>query len=74
MDGDRGYQHRRAVEDSWHIYDGTDKTFFYINFGGTWSRNPVDSFATVPTQAERTGATSHGNRMILLLYNNTFQI
>ena len=32
-----------------HVYDGTDKTFFFINFGGTWSRNPVDSFATVPT-------------------------
>ena len=38
-----------------HIYDGTDKTFFYLNFGGTWSRSPVDSFATVPTLAERMG-------------------
>ncbi len=38
-----------------HVYDGTDKTFFYINFGGTWARSPVDSFATVPTPAELQG-------------------
>jgi hypothetical protein len=42
-----------------HVYDGTDKTFFYINFGGTWSRNPVDSFSTVPTPAERAGQFSN---------------
>ncbi len=36
-----------------HIYDGTNKTFFNINFGGTWSRGPVDQFANVPTDAER---------------------
>ena len=49
-----------------HVYDGTDKTFFYINFGGTWSRSPVDQFATVPTQAERNGDFSADN---VLLYN-----
>jgi hypothetical protein len=42
-----------------HVYDGTDKTFFFINFGGTWSRTPVDSFATVPTAAERAGNFSN---------------
>ncbi len=52
-----------------HVYDGTDKTFFYVNFGGTWSRTPVDEFATVPTLAERGGDFSNEN---LLLYNNTF--
>jgi len=52
-----------------HVYDGSDKTFFYINFGGTWSRSPVDSFATVPTQAERNGDFSADN---VLLYSNTF--
>jgi len=52
-----------------HIYDGSDKTFFYINFGGTWSRSPVDEFSTVPTQAERNGDFSGQN---LLLYNNTY--
>jgi hypothetical protein len=49
-----------------HIYDGTDKTFFYINFGGGWSRTPVDSFATVPTLAERAGDFSALNTQ---LYN-----
>jgi hypothetical protein len=49
-----------------HIYDGTDKTFFYINFGGTWSRTPVDQFATVPTVAERNGDFSADN---VQLYN-----
>ena len=49
-----------------HVYDGTDKTFFYINFGGTWSRAPVDQFATVPTLAERNGDFSADN---VLLYN-----
>jgi hypothetical protein len=44
-----------------HIYDGSDKTFFYINFGGTWARSPVDQFATVPTLAERNGDFSADN-------------
>jgi hypothetical protein len=44
-----------------HVYDGTDKTFFYINFGGTWARTPVDQFATVPTVAERNGDFSADN-------------
>jgi trimeric autotransporter adhesin len=44
-----------------HVYDGSDKTFFFINFGGTWSRTPVDSFATVPTAAERLGDFSADN-------------
>jgi len=38
-----------------HVYNGSDKTFFYINFGGTWSRSPVDEFSTVPTAVERLG-------------------
>jgi hypothetical protein len=42
-----------------HVYDGTDKTFFYINFGGTWARSPVDSFAAVPTGPERMGDFSN---------------
>ncbi len=47
-----------------HVYDGTDKTFFFINLGGTWSRSPVDSFATVPTAAERMGDFSADNVQI----------
>jgi hypothetical protein len=37
------------------IYNGKDKTFFFINYNGARSRNPVDTFATVPTLAERGG-------------------
>jgi len=47
-----------------HVYDGTDKTFFYINFGGTWSRSPIDQFATVPTLAERNGDFSADNAQL----------
>jgi len=38
-----------------HIYDGHDKTFFFVNFDGTWARNAVDQFSTVPSTAERQG-------------------
>jgi trimeric autotransporter adhesin len=38
-----------------HIYDGHDKTFFFVNFDGNWARNAVDQFSTVPTQEERSG-------------------
>ena len=38
-----------------HLYDGHDKTFFFVNFDGTWARNAVDQFSTVPTSAERSG-------------------
>ena len=36
-----------------HIYDGHDKTFFFVNFDGAWARNAVDQFSTVPTLFER---------------------
>jgi len=38
-----------------HIYDGREKTFFFANYQLSRNRNPVDTFATVPTQAERDG-------------------
>jgi len=38
-----------------HIYDGSDKTFFFANYGLNRQQSPQDSFATVPTQAERGG-------------------
>jgi hypothetical protein len=37
------------------IYDGTDRTFFFVNYGGNRARNAVDQFSTVPTLAERQG-------------------
>ena len=36
-----------------HLYDGHEKTFFFVNFDGTWARNAVDQFSTVPTLTER---------------------
>src|SRR5207245_10995570 len=36
-----------------HIYDGHDKTFFFVNFDGNWDRNAVDEFSTVPTLVDR---------------------
>jgi hypothetical protein len=44
-----------------HVYNGTDKTFFFLNFGGTWSRSLADSFSLVPTLAERNGDFSADN-------------
>ncbi len=38
-----------------HVYDAGTKTFFFINYFGNRSDNPFDSFATVPTLAERNG-------------------
>jgi len=38
-----------------HIYNGTDKTFFFINYELTYGRNGIDTFSTVPTADERNG-------------------
>jgi hypothetical protein len=37
-----------------HISDGTH-TFFFVNYTGNHSRNPYDTYSTVPTDAERNG-------------------
>jgi hypothetical protein len=37
------------------IYDGKDKTSFFVNYSLQRARNPFDSFATVPTELERQG-------------------
>jgi hypothetical protein len=38
-----------------HVYDGREKTFFFVNYNGSRTRDPVDTFATVPTKPERMG-------------------
>ena len=38
-----------------HIYNGRDKTFFYLNFESDWNRSTLNQFSTVPTLAERGG-------------------
>jgi hypothetical protein len=41
------------------IYHGKDKTSFFVNYQMQRGRTPFDSFATVPTAAERGGDFSH---------------
>ncbi|MFY9527400.1 MAG: TonB-dependent receptor [Candidatus Acidiferrales bacterium] len=38
-----------------HVYDGKDRTFFFVNYNHDSQKSPVDTFATVPTLAERQG-------------------
>jgi len=37
------------------VYNGKDKTSFFVNYNLQRNRNPFDSFGTVPTIAERSG-------------------
>ncbi|HEV8130953.1 MAG TPA: carboxypeptidase regulatory-like domain-containing protein [Acidobacteriota bacterium] len=37
------------------LYDGHDKTFFFVNWEQTKQRSPDDIIATVPTELERSG-------------------
>lgn len=41
------------------IYKGGNKTFFFVNYNGTYGDNPYDAFSTVPTLAERSGNFSN---------------
>ena len=38
-----------------HIYDGSNKTFFFANFQHDTQKAGVNTFSTVPTAAERSG-------------------
>jgi hypothetical protein len=37
------------------IYNGGQKTFFFVHYNGARSQNPFDAFSTVPTEDERKG-------------------
>jgi hypothetical protein len=41
-----------------HIYDGSDKTYFFVNFQHETAKNPVNTFSVVPTVNERNGIFS----------------
>ncbi len=41
------------------IYNGGDKTFFFLSYTGLRSTDPYDAFSTVPTLAERNGNFSN---------------
>jgi trimeric autotransporter adhesin len=38
-----------------HIYNGADRTYFFVNYQHEISQSPVDAFSTVPTMDERNG-------------------
>jgi len=38
-----------------HIYDGKDKTFFFVNYQREIAQTGINTFSTVPTQDERNG-------------------
>ncbi len=44
-----------------HIYNGSDKTYFFVNYQHEIARNPVNTFSTVPTAAERGGLFCGGS-------------
>ena len=41
------------------IYNGGDRTFFFVSYNGLRSTDPYDAFSTVPTLAERGGNFSN---------------
>ncbi len=44
-----------------HIYNGSDKTYFFVNYQHEIARNPVNTFSNVPTAAERAGCFPTGS-------------
>jgi trimeric autotransporter adhesin len=38
-----------------HIYNGSDKTYFFVNYQHEVQSSALDTYSTVPTAAERTG-------------------
>lgn len=38
-----------------HIYNGSDRTYFFANYQHDTTKSPIDTFSTVPTTAERGG-------------------
>ncbi|MGB8837835.1 MAG: hypothetical protein WCC67_13870, partial [Candidatus Acidiferrales bacterium] len=38
-----------------HVYNGSDKTYFFVNYQHETQSSALDTYSTVPTMAERTG-------------------
>jgi trimeric autotransporter adhesin len=38
-----------------HIYNGSDKTYFFVNYQHETAKNPVNTFSSVPTADQRNG-------------------
>jgi hypothetical protein len=57
-----------------HIYDGSDKTYFFVNYQHETLLNPVNTYSIVPTARERAGCfipTSASNPPILEPFSAT---
>jgi hypothetical protein len=56
------------------LYDGHDKTFFFVNWEQTKQRSPDDILTTVPTELERSGdfsQTFDGRGSLIKIYDPT---
>lgn len=53
-----------------HIYDGRNRTFFFVNFNLSHAQSAVDNFSTVPTLAERSGNFCDRNVQLYNPYSN----
>jgi hypothetical protein len=47
-----------------HVYDGSARTSFALNYAGSHTRSPYDAYSTVPTDEERAGDLSATGRAI----------
>jgi hypothetical protein len=43
-----------------HIYNGADRTYFFVNYGHETLKSPINTFSTVPTADERNGCFAAG--------------
>ena len=53
-----------------HIYNGSDRTFFFVNYTHETNQSPVDAFSSVPTAAERAGDFSGIGAQLYDPYSN----
>jgi hypothetical protein len=53
-----------------HIYNGSDRTFFFVNYTHETNHSPVDAFSSVPTAAERAGDFSGIGAQLFDPYSN----
>jgi hypothetical protein len=53
-----------------HIYDGRNRTFFFVNYNLSHAQSAVDNFATVPTLQERSGNFCDRNVKLFNPYSN----
>ena len=52
-----------------HIYNGSDKTYFFVNYQHDIAKNPVNTFSRVPTPDERAGCFPSGS--VFMPFKNT---